>query len=167
MFQLSDLEREQRYVLQDKVKIPKKEHGFLPTNLGEFLCFLLSYQKLKYSTAQTQNWYWIYNIERQSLSQLLQRYHWKFKQTNSLTVPLWQQQILHLLRRKVWQHGNQFKPTENVNLNHTQIYQIDNNRKHVASQNGIIESTYDGHIRSWLLLRQQHYGAYWEQVLSE
>ena len=144
LFQFCDLETQQRYILQEEVNISKRELTCLVDSLRDFLksfdqaskCVQIPLTKTKIDIGSKKlkdnlfaHYYndIIEHPNRQIRSSV------RFANNNSCVFSI----------KKFELHGNQFIPTEIVNLNYREIHHLYKNRCYVADKCDIFESNYD------------------------
>ena len=144
LFQFCDLKTQQRYILQEEMKVSKREFTCLVDNLREFLkifdqaskCIQIPLPTPKVeigSTKSKENLFaHYYNdiIEHPNRQFPLS---FRFGNNNSCVFSLKTFEL----------HGNQFVLSENVNLNHREIHHLYENRYYVANKCEIFESNYN------------------------
>ena len=144
LFQFCDLKTQQRYIIQEEVNISKRELNCLVDNLRDFLktfdqaskCIEIPLPKPKVEIGSTKSEDNLFvhhynNIIEHPNRQI--RLSFRFGNNKSCVFSL----------KKFELHGNQFSPTEIVNLNHREIHHLYKNRYYVANKCEIIESNYN------------------------
>ena len=144
LFQFCDIKTQQRFILQEEVKISKRELTCLVDNLRDFLktfdqaskCIQIFLRKPKVEIGITKS---KENLFAHHYNDIFDhpnrqiRLSFRFGNNNSCLFSL----------RKFELHGNQFFLTEIVNLNHRQIHHFCKNRYYVANKCEIIESNFN------------------------
>ena len=144
MFQFCDLKTQQRYMLQEGKNNSERELTCWVDNLRDFLktfdqtskCIQIPLPKPKveiWSTKSNNNLFAHYYNDIIEHPNRQIRLSFRFGNNNSCVFSL----------KKFELHGNQFILTENVNLNHREIYHLYKNRSYVANKCEIIESNYN------------------------
>ena len=144
LFQFCDLKTQQRYILQEEVNISKRELTFLVDKLRDFLqtfdqatkCIQIPLPKPKAeigSTKSKDNLFAHYYNDIFEHPNRQIRLSFRFRNNNSCVFSL----------KKFELHGNQFIPTEIVNLNHREIHHLYKNRYYVANKCKLFESNYN------------------------
>ena len=144
LFQFRDIKTQQRYILQEEVKISKRELTCLVDNLRDFLktfeqaskCIQIPLPKRKVeigSTKSKDNLFAHYykDIIEHPIRQI------------SLSFRLGNNNSYVFSIKKFELRGNQFILTVNGNLNHREIHHLYKNRYYVANKCEIIESNYN------------------------
>ena len=143
-FQFLDLLTQQRYILQEDVKISKRELTCLVHSMRDFLktfdhtskCIQFSLPKPKVEIGSTKSkdnlfaHYYNDTIERPN-RQI--RLSFRFRNNNSCVFSI----------KKLELHGNQFILTEIVNINHRELHHLYKNRYYGANICEKCESNYD------------------------
>ena len=142
--QFCDLKTQQRYILQEKVNISKRELTCLVDNLRDFLktfdqaskCIQLPLPKPKVEIVPTKSnnnlFVHHYNDIIEHRNRQI-RLSFRFGNNNSCVFSL----------KKFELHGNQFILTEIVNFKHREIHHLYKNRYYVANKYEIIERIYN------------------------
>ena len=144
LLQFCDLKTQQRYILQEEVKIYKRELFCLVDSLRDFRktfdhaskCIQILLPKSKVEIGSTKSKdnrfaHYYNDIIEQRNRQI--RLSFRFGNINSCVFSL----------KKFELHGNHFILTEIVNLNHREIHHFYKNRHYVANKCEIIESNYN------------------------
>ena len=144
LFQFCDLRTQQRYILQEEVNVSKRELTSLVASLRGFLktfdhaskCIQIPLPKPKIeigSTKSKDNLFAHYynNIIEHPNTHI--RLSFRSGNNNSCVFAI----------KKFELHGNQFIPTEIVNLNHREIHHVYKNRYYVANKCEKSESNYN------------------------
>ena len=144
MFQFCDLKTQQRNMLQEEVKISKRELTCSVNSLRDFLktfdhagnCIKNPHLKPKVGIGATK-----------SKDNLFARY---YNDTNEhpnrqlrLSFRFGNKNYCGIFIEKFELHGNQFILTEVVNLNHREIHHLYKNRYYVANKCELIAGNYD------------------------
>ena len=144
LFQFCDLKTQQRYILQEEVKISKRELTCLVDNLPDFLktfdqaskCIQIPLSKPKveigYAKSKDNLFVHYYNDVIDYPNRQI-RLSVRFGNNNFCVFSL----------KKFELHGNQFILTEIVYLNHREIHHLYKNRYYVANKCEIIENNYN------------------------
>ena len=144
LFQFCDLKTQQRYILEEEVKISKRELFSLVDSLREFLKTFNEARKSKQIPLPKPN----VEIGSTKLKDNLFAHYY----TNIIEHPNWQNGLSFRLGKinfcvfsikKFELHGNQNILTAIVNLNHHQIHRLYKNRYYVGKKCEIIEGNYD------------------------
>ena len=144
LFQFCDLKTQQRYILQEEVKISKRELTCLVDSLCDSLktfdhaskCIQTPLRKPEVeigSTKSKDNLFAHYYNDIIEHPNRQVRLSFRFVNNNSCVFSI----------KKFELNGNQFFLTEIVNLNHGEIHHLYKNRYYVANKCEIIESNYD------------------------
>ena len=144
LFQFCDLKTQQRYILQEELNISKRELTCLVDNLRDFLktfdqaskCIQIPLPKPKVENGYTKSKDNLFAHHHKDIIEHPNRQirlSFRFGNNNSCVFSL----------KKFELHGNQFTPTEIVNLNHLEIHHLYKNRYYVANKCEIIESNYN------------------------
>ena len=144
LFQFCYLKTQQRYILQEEVKISKRELTCLVDNLRLFLkTFDQTSRRIKFpptkpkveigSTKSKDKLFAHYYNDIIERPKRQSRVSIRFGKNNSCVFSL----------KKFELHGNQIILTENVNLDHREIHHLYKNRYYVANKCEIIESNYN------------------------
>ena len=144
LFQFCDMKTQQRYILQEEVKITKRELTCLVNSLRDFLktfdqaskCIQIPLPKPKVeigSTKSKDNLFAHYYKDIVEHPNRQSRLSFRFGNNNSCVFSL----------KKFELHGNHIILTEIVNLSHREIHHLYKNRYYVANKCEIIESNYN------------------------
>ena len=144
LFQFCDLKTRQRYIIQEKFNISRRELTFLVDSLRDFVktfdhaskCIQIPERKPKVeigSTKSKDNLFAHYYNDIIEHPNKLIRLLFRSGNNNSCVFSI----------KKFELHGNQIILTEIVNLNHREIHQLYKNRYYVANKCEINESNYD------------------------
>ena len=144
LFQFCDSKTQQRYILQEKVKISKRELTCLVDSLRDFLktfdktskCIQIPLPKPKVEIGSTKSKDNLFaHHYNDSIEHPNRQIRLSFRSGNNNSCVF--------SHKKVELHGNQFILTEIVNLNHREIHHPYKNRYYVANKCEIIESNYN------------------------
>ena len=144
LFQFCDLKTQQRYILQEEVKLSKRELTCLVDNLRVFLkTFYQASKRIQIplpkpeveirSTLSQDNLFAHYYNDTIEHPNRQIRLSFRFGNNNSCVFSI----------KKFELHGNQFILTEIVSLNHREIHQLYKNRYYVANKCETNESKYN------------------------
>ena len=144
LFHFCDLKTQQRYILQEEVKISKRELTCLVDSPRDFpktfdhasKCIQIPLLKPKiqigYSKSKDNLFAHFYNDFIEHPNRQIR-----------LFIPIWKQQFLRIFHRKVWTTRQSIYSQKIVNLNHCEFPHLYKNRYYVANKCETIESNYD------------------------